>query len=83
MPIVYIIDNNQYAYSTPNRLSFATTHLADRGPAYGFEGIVVDGTDVLTVFRDATADDAVWNRLWHVFETEIHMIKGRLEVGFR
>ena len=53
LPIVYVIDNNQYAYSTPNRLSFACEHLADRGPAYGFEGIVVDGTDVLTVFREA------------------------------
>jgi TPP-dependent pyruvate/acetoin dehydrogenase alpha subunit len=53
LPIVYIIDNNQYAYSTPNRLSFACEHLADRGPAYGFEGIVVDGTDVLTVYREA------------------------------
>jgi TPP-dependent pyruvate/acetoin dehydrogenase alpha subunit len=53
LPIVYVIDNNQYAYSTPNRLSFACEHLADRGPAYGFEGIVVDGTDVVTVFREA------------------------------
>ena len=55
LPIVYIIDNNQYAYSTPNRLSFACEHLADRGPAYGFEGIVVDGTDVVTVFREGSA----------------------------
>src|SRR3954452_5171360 len=54
LPIVYIIDNNQYAYSTPNRLSFAGPHLADRGPAYGFEGIVVDGTDVLTVYREVS-----------------------------
>ena len=54
LPIVYIIDNNQYAYSTPNSLSFACEHLADRGPAYGFEGIVVDGTDVLTVYREAS-----------------------------
>jgi TPP-dependent pyruvate/acetoin dehydrogenase alpha subunit len=53
LPIVYIIDNNQYSYSTPNRLSFACERLADRGPAYGFEGIVVDGTDVLTVHREA------------------------------
>jgi TPP-dependent pyruvate/acetoin dehydrogenase alpha subunit len=53
LPIVYIIDNNQYAYSTPNRLSFACEHLADRGPAYGFEGIVIDGTDVLTVHRES------------------------------
>ena len=47
-----MIDNNQYAYSTPTSLSFACDHLADRGPAYGFEGIVVDGTDVLTVYRE-------------------------------
>jgi TPP-dependent pyruvate/acetoin dehydrogenase alpha subunit len=53
LPIVFVIDNNRYAYSTPNALSFACEHLADRGPAYGFEGIVVDGTDVLTVYREA------------------------------
>jgi TPP-dependent pyruvate/acetoin dehydrogenase alpha subunit len=53
LPIVFVIDNNQYAYSTPNKLSFACQQLADRGPAYGFEGIVVDGTDVLTVHREA------------------------------
>jgi TPP-dependent pyruvate/acetoin dehydrogenase alpha subunit len=53
LPMVYVIDNNQYAYSTPNEISFACDTLADRGPAYGFEGIVVDGTDVLTVRREA------------------------------
>ena len=52
LPIVYVIDDNQFAYSTPNRLQYACEHLADRGPAYGFEGIVVDGTDVLTVYRE-------------------------------
>ena len=52
LPIVYVIDNNQFAYSTPNRLQYACEHLADRGPAYGFEGVVVDGTDVLTVYRE-------------------------------
>src|SRR4029078_5402728 len=53
LPIVYIIDNNQYAYSTPNSLSFACAHLADRGPADGCECVVVDATDVLTVYREA------------------------------
>ncbi len=38
---------------------------------------------VLTVFRGAGTDDALWTRFWHVFETEIQMIKGRLEIGFR
>src|SRR5437868_15180061 len=53
LPVVYICDNNQWAYSTPTHLEFATEHVADRAQAYGFEGVVVDGTDVLAVFREA------------------------------
>lgn len=49
LPVVFVCDNNQFAYSTPNRLEFACEHLADRAPGYGFEGVVVDGTDVLAV----------------------------------
>jgi len=53
LPIVYICDNNQWAYSTPTYLGFAVEHIADRAAAYGFEGVVVDGTDVLAVYREA------------------------------
>ncbi len=53
LPIVFVCDNNQWAYSTPTHLEFATEHVADRAEAYGFEGIVVDGTDVLAVYREA------------------------------
>jgi TPP-dependent pyruvate/acetoin dehydrogenase alpha subunit len=53
LPVVFVCDNNQWAYSTPTHLEFATEHVADRAEAYGFEGIVVDGTDVLAVYREA------------------------------
>ena len=53
LPVVFVVDNNQFAYSTPNYLEFATRHLADRAAGYGFEGVVVDGTDVLAVYREA------------------------------
>jgi pyruvate dehydrogenase E1 component alpha subunit len=53
LPVVFVCDNNQWAYSTPTHLEFATEHVADRAQAYGFEGIVVDGTDVLAVYREA------------------------------
>src|SRR5215467_14083115 len=53
LPVVFICDNNQWAYSTPSYLEFAVEHLADRAAAYGFEGVVVDGTDVLAVYREA------------------------------
>ena len=53
LPVVFVIDNNQWAYSTPTHLEYAVEHLADRAAAYGFEGVVVDGTDVLAVYREA------------------------------
>src|SRR3954452_2652370 len=53
LPVVFICDNNQWAYSTPTHLGFAVEHIADRAQAYGFEGVVVDGTDVLAVYREA------------------------------
>ena len=53
LPVVFICDNNQWAYSTPTHLEYAVEHLADRAPAYGFDGVVVDGTDVLAVYREA------------------------------
>src|SRR5437773_3940373 len=53
LPVVFVCDNNQWAYSTPTHLEFATQHVADRAEAYGFEGIVVDGTDVLAIYREA------------------------------
>ena len=53
LPIVFICDNNQWAYSTPTYLEYAVEHIADRAKAYGFDGVVVDGTDVLAVYREA------------------------------
>jgi pyruvate dehydrogenase E1 component alpha subunit len=51
--VVFVCDNNQWAYSTPTHLEYAVEHLADRAAAYGFEGVVVDGTDALAVYREA------------------------------
>jgi TPP-dependent pyruvate/acetoin dehydrogenase alpha subunit len=53
LPVLFVCDNNQFAYSTPTHLEYACESLAERGPAYGFEGVTVDGTDVLAVYREA------------------------------
>jgi TPP-dependent pyruvate/acetoin dehydrogenase alpha subunit len=53
LPVLFVCDNNQWAYSTPSHLEYAVEHLADRAQAYGFEGVVIDGTDVLAVYREA------------------------------
>jgi pyruvate dehydrogenase E1 component alpha subunit len=52
LPVVFVIDNNQWAYSTPAHLEYSVEHIADRAQAYGFDGVVVDGTDVLAVYRE-------------------------------
>src|SRR5579872_7388215 len=56
-PLVLVIENNQWAYSTPVSHQAAIRDLADRARAYGIEGHVVDGNDVLEVWR-ATRDAA-------------------------
>ena len=49
LPIVFIIENNGYAYSTPTNQEFAIANLSDRAIAYGIQGESVDGNDVLKV----------------------------------
>ena len=51
LPVVFICNNNQYAYSTPLNLQMACTNVADRGPAYNMPAEIVDGNDVLAVYE--------------------------------
>ena len=53
LPVVFICNNNQYAYSTPLNLQMAVANVADRGPAYGIPAEIVDGNDVLAVYAAA------------------------------
>jgi acetoin:2,6-dichlorophenolindophenol oxidoreductase subunit alpha len=46
LPLVLVVANNQYAYSTPNSRQFSCESLADRAIGYGVEGHSVDGTDL-------------------------------------
>jgi len=55
LPAVFVIENNQFAYSTPVALQSASVDFATKAAAYGFPGVKVDGTDVLAVY-DAVAE---------------------------
>ena len=52
LPIVFLLENNQFAYSTPNELEFVVDPV-ERAGAYGFPGVKVDGNDVEAVFEAA------------------------------
>ncbi len=51
LPVVWVVNNNGYAYSTPNELEVPTPTIAERADAYGMPGVRVDGQDVLEVYR--------------------------------
>ncbi len=48
LPVVIVVANNQYAYSTPNSRQFACADLLDRATGYGIAGHRADGTDIFS-----------------------------------
>ena len=43
LPLILVVENNGYAYSTPTHAQFAVPSLTERGPAYGIASESVDG----------------------------------------
>jgi TPP-dependent pyruvate/acetoin dehydrogenase alpha subunit len=57
LPLVIVLENNGFAYSTPTANQSALTNLADKALGVGARGVTVDGNDVLATY--AAAKDAV------------------------
>lgn len=51
LPLVLVVANNQYAYSTGNSAQFACRDLTDKAAGYGVEGHSLDGTDLAECLR--------------------------------
>ncbi len=51
VPVIFIIQNNQYGISTPTRLQTASDSLAIKAVAYGVKGIQADGNDLLAMYK--------------------------------
>ena len=54
LPVVFVLENNQYAYSTPLSKQFAVDPV-ERAAAYGFTGLTVDGNDAEAMFEATRA----------------------------
>jgi TPP-dependent pyruvate/acetoin dehydrogenase alpha subunit len=50
LPVIFVLENNQYAYSTPLHAQFAVDPV-ERAAAYGFPGMKVDGNDPEAMFE--------------------------------
>jgi len=51
LPVIFVCENNRYAYSTPLEKQMAIEDVASRAEAYGFKGHVVSGNDLLAVVQ--------------------------------
>jgi pyruvate dehydrogenase E1 component alpha subunit len=50
-PVIFFCENNQYAISLPVRRQTASENVAIKAEAYGFEGVQIDGNDILAVYK--------------------------------
>jgi len=51
LPVIFVIENNQYGLSTPVREQYACKRLSDRAIGYGMPGETIDGNDLLAVYE--------------------------------
>jgi 2-oxoisovalerate dehydrogenase E1 component len=50
VPVLFLVENNHYAFSTPTSAQYHCQHLSDRAAGYGISGRTIDGTDPWTVY---------------------------------
>ena len=55
LPVLFIVENNQYGLSTPTSEQYACENIADKAVGYGIEGVIVDGNDLLAVHDAVSA----------------------------
>jgi len=61
LPVVTIIENNQWAYGTPTHLEYSLEDFARRADGYGIPGLIADGQDVFDVY-DKVTEAVEWAR---------------------
>ncbi len=61
LPVITIIENNQWAYGTPTELEYPLEDFARRADGYGIPGLIADGQDVFDVY-DKVMEAVEWSR---------------------
>ena len=83
LPVLFIIENNQYGLSTPSLEQYACRRLSDRAVGYGIDGKTVDGNDILAVYQ-AVSEAAARARAGHgptLLEFETFRMRGHEEAS--
>jgi 2-oxoisovalerate dehydrogenase E1 component len=56
LPVIFLVENNGYALSTPVSEQYRCTRLSERAAGYGMKGMTIDGNNIMEVYR--TVQDA-------------------------
>lgn len=51
LPVMFCVENNGYGLSTPTREQYNCEHIADRGKGYGMESHIIDGNNIIEVYK--------------------------------
>lgn len=81
LPLVVIVEHNQYAYSTPTSMQTAVRNLAEKAAAFGIPGYIVDGNDVIGCYEvtKQAVDHARAGRGAVLIEAKTYRRKGHAE----
>jgi 2-oxoisovalerate dehydrogenase E1 component len=83
LPVIFIIENNGYALSTPASEQYRCAALADRGKGYGMEAVTIDGNNVLAVYDTVKGvrDYCIKNQKPYLIECTTFRMRGHEEAS--
>ena len=83
LPVIFIIENNGYALSTPANEQYRCMSLADKGKGYGIDAITIDGNNVLAVYDTVKGvrDYCIKNQKPYLIECTTFRMRGHEEAS--
>ncbi|MBK5270054.1 MAG: dehydrogenase E1 component subunit alpha/beta [Bacteroidia bacterium] len=83
LPVIFIIENNGYALSTPTNEQYRCISLVDKAKGYGMEGIQIDGNNILTVYDTikGVRDYCIRNQKPYLIECLTFRMRGHEEAS--
>jgi len=83
LPVIFLVENNGYALSTPVQEQFRCISIADKARGYGMEGITIDGNDLLTVYDTikGVRDYCIRNQKPYLVECTTFRMRGHEEAS--
>ena len=83
LPVIFVVENNQWGLSTPSKEQFKFESFVDKGPGYGMNASKVDGNNILDVYHEVQRirKEIAVNPQPHLLECNTFRIRGHEEAS--